>query len=91
MLCFVPACPGEYDQQGEKNFMEFISKMPWGLLILACLTLGLAPFAPPHIWEKLQMLLKSQLVRPIDWFDLVLHGTPWVLLILKAVVSLLQK
>jgi hypothetical protein len=71
--------------------MEFIAKLPWGLLILACLTLGLAPFAPPHIWEKLQMLAKGQLVRPIDWFDLVLHGTPWVLLILKSAVSLLQK
>jgi hypothetical protein len=71
--------------------MEFLSKLPWGLLILACLTLGLAPFAPPHIWEKLQMLVKGRLVRPIDWFDLVLHGTPWVLLILKAVATLLQK
>jgi hypothetical protein len=71
--------------------MEFIAKLPWGLLILACLTLGLAPFTPPHIWEKLQMLMKGQLVRPIDWFDLVLHATPWALLILKAVVSLLQK
>jgi hypothetical protein len=71
--------------------MEFLSKLPWGLLVLACLTLGLAPFSPPHIWEKLQMLSKGQLVRPIDWFDLVLHATPWVLLILKAVVSLTQK
>ena len=71
--------------------MEFIAKLPWGLLILTCLTLGLAPFTPPHIWEKLQMLTKGQLVRPIDWFDLVLHGTPWVLLILKGFVSLLPK
>ncbi len=71
--------------------MEFISKMPWGLLILACLTLGLAPFAPPHIWEKLQMLSKGQLVRPIDWFDLVLHGAPWALLIVKGIVSLTTK
>lgn len=71
--------------------MEFLSKLPWGLLILACLTLGLAPFAPPHIWEKLQMLVKGRLVRPIDWFDLVLHGTPWVLLILKAIAALLRK
>jgi hypothetical protein len=35
--------------------------------------------------------VKGRLVRPIDWFDLVLHGTPWVLLILKAVATLLQK
>ena len=71
--------------------MEFLSKLPWGLLILACLTLGLAPFTPPHIWEKLQMLMKGRHVRPIDWYDLVLHGTPWVLLILKAVAALLRK
>lgn len=71
--------------------MQFIEKLPWGLLVLACLTLGLAPFAPPHIWEKLQMLARGQLVRPIDWFDLVLHGTPWVLLIVKAAVSLIHK
>jgi hypothetical protein len=71
--------------------MEFIAKLPWGLLVLACLTLGLAPFTPPHIWEKLQMLSKGQLVRPIDWFDLALHGAPWVLLILKAASSITQK
>jgi hypothetical protein len=71
--------------------MEFISKMPWAILILACLTLGLAPFNPPHIWEKLQMLFQGKLVRPIDWFDFVLHGTPWVLLILKAIVTVTQK
>jgi len=26
-------------------------------------------------------------VRPIDWFDLFLHASPWVLLILKAAVT----
>lgn len=71
--------------------MDFFERLPWGMLILACLTLGLAPFAPPHIWEKLQMLIKGKLVRPIDWFDFVLHGTPWVLLIIKAILSLLPK
>ncbi len=71
--------------------MEWISKLPWGLLVFACLTLGLAPFHPPHIWEKLQMLAKGQLVRPIDWFDLVLHGTPWALLLLKTIASLIRK
>ncbi|HUJ18946.1 MAG TPA: RND transporter [Nitrospirota bacterium] len=71
--------------------VDVLAKLPWGILILACLTLGLAPFAPPHIWEKLHMLAKGELVRPIDWFDLVLHGTPWVLLMLKAIVSLTPK
>ncbi len=55
---------------------------------MLCVTLGLAPFTPPHIVEKLLMLLKGQLVRPIDWFDLFFHMIPWVLLVLKAIVSL---
>jgi hypothetical protein len=67
---------------------KFLAGLPWGLIIIACLTLGLAPFNPPHIWEKLQMLAKGQLVRPIDWFDFIMHGIPWVLLVLKAVYSL---
>jgi hypothetical protein len=78
-------------EKGRYRIMEFIAKMPWGLLALSCLTLGLAPFAPPHIWEKLQMLSRGELVRPIDWFDLALHGTPWALLILKVGVFLIQK
>ena len=71
--------------------MDYISKLPWGLVILACLTLGLAPFAPPHLWEKLQLLFRGQLVRPIDWFDFIMHGSPWVVLILKVFVSLTRK
>jgi hypothetical protein len=33
--------------------------------------------------EKLKMLIAGELVRPIDIFDLTLHGTPWVLLVSK--------
>jgi len=66
---------------------KFVSSLPWGLLIIACLTIGLAPFNPPHIWEKLQMLSRGRLVRPLDWFDLFLHGTPWLLLVLKTIFS----
>jgi len=64
-----------------------LDQIPWSLVILLALTLGLAPFRPPHIVEKLQMLSRGTLVRPIDWFDLVLHAAPWVLLMLKAAVS----
>ena len=67
---------------------KFITSLDWGLLIMVCLTLGLAPFAPPHIWEKLQMLAKGTLKRPIDWFDLFLHGAPWVLLLLKVAFTI---
>jgi hypothetical protein len=70
---------------------QFLSQLPWGVVVIMCLTLGLAPFYPPHVWEKLQMLVRGELVRPIDWFDLVLHGTPWAALILKVVVSIKEK
>ncbi len=68
---------------------ELILSLPTSLLILASFTLGLAPFFPePHIWEKLKMLFSGTLTRPIDVFDLVLHGAPWVMLIAK--ITLLQ-
>jgi hypothetical protein len=67
---------------------HWLSELPWWLVVLACATLGLAPFVPvPHVAEKLGMLARGQLVRPIDWFDLVLHGSPWAVLIGKAVVT----
>ena len=47
-------------------FAEFLDKLPWSILIILCLTLGLAPFFPPHLFEKIKMLLEGQLVRPID-------------------------
>jgi hypothetical protein len=63
---------------------KLLNKLPLSLLIVLCLTLGLAPFTPqPHLWEKLEMLVAADLVRPIDMFDLLLHGAPWILLILK--------
>lgn len=67
-----------------------ISKMNYGVLVLLCATLGLAPFSPPHLVEKLSMLVKGTLTRPLDWFDLLLHGLPWLLLLLKLAASFLQ-
>lgn len=64
--------------------MNWIENLPWSIVIIACLTLGLAPFTPPHLWEKLQMLFRGQLVRPLDWADLLLHAAPWIVLLLKA-------
>jgi len=70
---------------------QLVSRVPCAVVVILCLTLGLAPFNPPHIVEKLRMLARGHLVRLIDWFDLFLHMIPWVLLILKAMVSLKQK
>lgn len=64
--------------------MNWLDKIPFSTLLIICLTLGLAPFLPePHVWQKIKMLMDGSLSRPIDIFDLFLHGTPWVLLILK--------
>ena len=66
--------------------MNWLDKISTTTLLIVALTLGLAPFAPePHVWEKLKMLAAGELARPIDIFDLFLHGTPWVLLILKLI------
>jgi len=66
----------------------FLDKIDWPIAVIAALTLGLAPFTPePHIWEKLKMLAAGTLVRPIDWFDLVLHAAPWIVLLAKVIRS----
>lgn len=66
--------------------MDFLDRIPWSIAILGALTLGLAPFVPePHIWEKLKMLSRGTLTRPIDIFDLCFHAIPWLLLLAKAV------
>ena len=50
--------------------------------VLACLTLGLAPFLPqPHIIEKLRWLVDGRGLSFFDWGDLVFHGAPWAWLV----------
>lgn len=66
--------------------MRWIDETSLGFFALVALALGLAPFLPePHIWQKLKMLAAGELVKPLDIFDLLLHGTPWVLLSIKLV------
>lgn len=66
--------------------MNWLDKIPFTTLLIISLTLGLAPFVPePHVWEKLKMLLDGSLGKPVDIFDLLMHGTPWVLLGLKSI------
>ena len=74
-----------------KNILLLIDQLNWGIVIVLCATIGLAPFSPPHILEKLSMLIKGNLVKPLDWFDLFLHGTPWVLLILKILAVFVKR
>jgi len=75
--------------------MEFLASLldqfSWPILIIACLTLGLAPFFPePHIWEKLKMLAAGTLVKPIDIFDLLMHAAPFLLAAMKLALMVLR-
>lgn len=67
----------------------------WRIILLLCLTLGLAPFFPePHIWGKLKWIAGSaEGMKAADWFDVLLHGFPFVLLfrLLKIKLILLKK
>ena len=63
---------------------RLLDKLPLSLLVVLALTLGLAPFTPePHLWEKLKMLGTGALERPVDVFDLLMHGVRWLLLAAK--------
>lgn len=69
-------------------------KNNWKLFLLASLTLGLAPFNPPHILGKIQWILggnafdQEKGMMFMDWFDVLLHGSPWVLLIISLLLNL---
>lgn len=60
---------------------------------IASLTLGLAPFFPePHIWGKIKWIAGgANGMGFMDWYDVILHGTPWILLIRAVVIQLKNK
>jgi hypothetical protein len=56
------------------------------MIALPATLLALAPFVPePHLWQKLKMLAAGELHRPLDIFDLIMHGSGLVLLGIKLV------
>ena len=66
------------------NSMSWLDKLPLSTLLIIAIALGLAPFVPePHLWQKLKMLQDGSLTKLIDIFDLFMHGTPAVLVMLK--------
>ena len=65
----------------------------WTFVILLCLTLGLAPFVPePHIWGKVKWIAGgAEGMKLIDWFDFLMHGFPFFLLIRLGVIELREQ
>jgi len=71
--------------------MELINN--WKIVLLLCLTIGLAPFVPePHILGKLKWIMGGAAgMLPMDWFDVLLHGFPFILLIRLLFLKLISK
>ncbi len=69
--------------------MKFLAGIPYFVLVPVAVFLALAPFgATPHLIEKWRMLFGGTLRRPLDWFDLLLHTAPLLLLVLKLIAGL---
>jgi hypothetical protein len=63
------------------------------LAIAVSLTLGLAPFTPePHLWSKLRWVIGgAEGMQIIDYFDLVLHGAPFMYLLTIVIAKLIRR
>jgi len=65
----------------------------WRFVLGLCLTLGLAPFFPePHLIGKIRWISGGAVgMGPMDWWDTIMHGTPWLLLIRLGVLGLRKR
>ncbi|MBK8626710.1 MAG: hypothetical protein IPN86_14450 [Saprospiraceae bacterium] len=61
----------------------------WSFVIMASLTMGLAPFFPePHILGKIRWIAGgAHGMSLMDWGDFFMHGIPWMLFIRLAVLK----
>ncbi len=72
--------------------LKIIDALPLPNFIVLSLFLGLAPFFPePHLLEKLRMLINGDFFKLLDVFDLILHGTPWALLLIKLTLIMAKR
>jgi hypothetical protein len=70
-----------------------MSKLNIRLLILLCLTLGLAPYRPePHIIGSIRWIVGgANGMAWLDWADFAMHGLPWLLLIAALIARFRKK
>ncbi len=67
---------------------KFFEKIPWTFLLPVSILMALTPFKPqPHLIEKLHLLSEGLLTRPIDIFDLFMHGTPLLVVLGKLLLA----
>jgi len=67
--------------------MSFLND--WKIITLLCLALGLAPFFPePHLLGKMKWMAGGAIgMATKDWFDVLLHGFPFVLLLRLLIIK----
>ena len=66
------------------KYLSFFDKITYTNLIIGAVLMGLAPFVPmPHSIEKILLLVKGELTKPIDIFDLLFHLSPLFIIGLK--------
>lgn len=62
--------------RGRDPVVKFLDTLSYPALTVVALVMGLAPFTPPHLLEKFQLLMEGQLQKPIDIFDLLFGNPP---------------
>jgi hypothetical protein len=63
---------------------KVLQAIPYSVLVPIAILMALMPFFPlPHLVEKLSMLFRGTLKRPLDIFDLIFHSVPLIILLLK--------
>lgn len=70
-----------------RRFFAWLDRLSLPLVAVLAVMLGAAPWPAgpePHLVEKIGMLVGGTLRRPIDVFDLIMHGAPLLLLVAKA-------
>ncbi|MBF0455759.1 MAG: hypothetical protein HQL72_13220 [Magnetococcales bacterium] len=78
------------DNPAQKRDSHWLDKIPWRIAPIAVL-LAFLPFSPqPHLIEKIDFLFSGTLTKPLDIFDLFMHGLPITLILFKGVHHLLR-
>jgi hypothetical protein len=66
--------------------------MRFFLFVAIAIIMALMPFGEtPHLWQKLQLLKSGYLHKPVDWFDLSIHGVPLLLVLINLVQKLVSR
>lgn len=67
-----------------ESVFKWLDAIPLLVLLVLAVMFALAPMYPePHLLEKTRMLFTGQLGKPLDIFDLLMHATPMLLLIIR--------